>query len=195
MVIEQQLVHNERILDKLEAKVDHFAEVAESGPLLSHDAHDSLPTLGRTLAFFRRKIKQTAEVITAISQAAEDNPHFFSFQSANSYLIGLTYRMNNLISHVEDTIRKLENVEDLHDRQKKAQSDKNMEHFTILVGLSAPPIIAEIVCNKLLPHLEFSHAPILYASFALGLGLVLKSEVPKWIRWLQLNWNEHRTAP
>jgi hypothetical protein len=186
MIIEDQLVHNERILDQLEAEIDRFAEIAETGPLLYHDTHDSLPTLGKTLAYFRRKIKQNEEVINAIRLAAEENPHFFLGKSASSYLVGLNSRLNNLIVHADDTITKLKDVQGQNDRQSKGRGDKNIENYTILIGISAPPIMADIFCKVLLKHFEPYHAAIVGASFIVGIGLVLFDMIPKWVHDFKL---------
>lgn len=188
LIIEKQLNENEKVLDQLERHADHYAEIASTGPLSRDDALKAIPKLQKTLEYFRRKAVQVEEVLIALYQADDDNGMLFNGRHENgssrapSLLRGCEQKLKNLIAHADGVIKKLENVERLHDRQEKAATDKNIERFTIVVGLSAPPIIADFACKFFLENYHHTHSYVMGAAFLAGVALVLRAEIPKFIR-------------
>lgn len=181
-VIQEQLEHNELVLDKLEEGVDELSKMTYHGPLTYKQAHHMLPTLEEALAYFLRKVEQTKEVVTAIEHSERINPHFFGAPGQKECLAGVKETIQKLVRHTETVLEKVNRVEDRHDRQMQARGDKNIERFTFLIGLTAPPIIADIACKMLLPELHEWHAPLAVASMVAGVGLVAIAVMPEWIR-------------
>lgn len=185
-VVEEQLLHNEAMLDHLETYVDQWRKLTLSGPLLDEQVHEMLPTLTDTIAFIARKVKQTEDVFVAMEEAARDNPHFFGSDDPKSYLMSARKLLDHVVSHAESMLSKLERVEGRHDRQMTSKGDKNIERFTFLLGVSAPPMMADIACKMLLPDHHELHAPIALASFIVGVGLVAIALLPDWLHERQL---------
>ncbi|MCB0320415.1 MAG: hypothetical protein KDD60_05765 [Bdellovibrionales bacterium] len=184
LVVERQIEGNEKILDQLEKAVDRYSEIVSSGPLTRKQAHAEIPRLMKTLEFFQRKTGQISEVLTVMKEVSDE----FSgdFHSVEDCLHLTDARLRSLLSHSAAVLRKLSHVEELHDRQKKSLVDANIERFTVIIGLSAPPIIGDITSKVFLEHFPESHPWVIAGSLALGAGLVLRAEIPKWIRGIRL---------
>jgi Mg2+ and Co2+ transporter CorA len=179
-VIQEQLSNNERVLDTLEARVDELSKLTSAGPLSHTQAHTMLPSLEEALAYFLRKTEQTREVLTAVEHSARLHPHFFGALGPKESLRDTRETLERVLRHAELVREKVNRVEDRHDRQIQARSDKNIERFTFALGLTVSPMLVDIGCKMLLPHHHEWHGPLFLSSIAAGAALVLWAVVWDW---------------
>jgi len=180
-ILEDQLNHNSTILDALDEKIHMWEEAVVQGALPRNITSKQIPEVRRTIRFFERKVSQSREVLIAFRQAGSQGRSIFGEEPIDTVLHGCEQSLRNLLSRTAQVRERLRDLVEDHDRMRKVRSDSIMEQFTILIGLTAPPIIADFVCKYPLAQAHEWHAPLILGSIGAGIGLVAVAKATDWM--------------
>lgn len=159
------LENNSIVVDTLERGIGEIRKLVARKQLDGRELLEKLDKAEMSLSYVKRKSNQTKDILASLMEAAENDPALFAGFDPDRIRINLESKISTLISRVNDQIRTLENISQEHETDQTSLRDKTIAKFSILVGLTASPIIVDFLYGKE-NHLA------MYGSMALALLLV-----------------------
>jgi Mg2+ and Co2+ transporter CorA len=164
-LLERVLDNNSIAVDTLERGIADIRKQVARKQLEGRELLEKLDKAEMSLSYAKRKSNQAKDIIASLMEAAENDSALFANFDPDRIRINLESKIGTLISRIDDQVRALEKISQEHETDQTSLRDKTIAKFTILVGLTAPPIIADFLFGK-------ENHQAMYGSMVVGLFLV-----------------------
>jgi len=165
-LIDRILAQNARSLDSLERKIAAINELVEEDRLTGKELFKKVSVLRDTISYFDRKVEQVSYLLDQLREASESDEGLFQGRDFDSAEIPIKGRIASIRSRLGQQKQRLIDIREEYDTYQGAKRDIDIWRNTVAIGLTAPPIIADMLFGK-----ENTFAMV--TSVLVGIGLVI----------------------